>query len=87
MLALAATALSEHEPRATVALAARRGNVYAGVFRLDAGVVVQEGELVKAARETLQHRDLPYVENVAPDAAYLARRAALGANTVVPLYL
>lgn len=87
LLALAATVLDAHTPRVVVALDARRGNVYAGVFFLEDGAIVQEGELVKAARETLQDRGLPYFENVAPDAAYLARRAALGANTVTPLYL
>ncbi len=87
LLALAATVLNAHRPLVAVALDARRGNVYAGVFRLENGAIVQEGELVKAARETVQNRGLPYFENVAPDAAYLARRAALGANMVTPLYL
>lgn len=92
LLALAATALgtaerSETEPRGVVALDARRGNVYAGVFRLEGDFIVQEGELVKAAREALQSRGLPYFEDIRPDAAYLARCAALGANAVTPLYL
>lgn len=87
LLALAATVLKAHEPYVVVALDARRGNVYAGVFRLEAGVVIQKGRLVKAARETVQNRGLPYFENVAPDAAYLASRAALGANALTPLYL
>ncbi len=87
LLALAATVLSAHQPHVAVALDARRGNVYVGVFRLQDGVIVQEGELVKTARETVQNWGLPYFENIAPDAAYLARRAALGANTVTPLYL
>lgn len=92
LLALAATALGTAElsvtvARAVVALDARRGDVYAGVFRLEGGVIVQEGELVKASRETLQGRGLPYFENIPPDASYLARCAALGANTLTPLYL
>jgi len=87
LLALAATALSEREPRGVVALDARRGNVYAGTFRWRAGEVFQEGKLVKAERAALQGMSLPYFENVPPDAACLARRAARGAGVVTPLYL
>ena len=87
LLALAATALSLQRPRGVVALDARRGNVYAGVFHWRPEGIVQEGELVKVQRETLQGKGLPYFEGVAPDAAYLARCAARGANTVTPLYL
>jgi tRNA threonylcarbamoyladenosine biosynthesis protein TsaB len=87
LLAMAATALNETEARGVVALDARRGNVYAGVFRREADKVVQEGELVKAPRSVLQAEGLPYFEDVAPDAAYLARCAALGAGPVAPLYL
>jgi tRNA A37 threonylcarbamoyladenosine modification protein TsaB len=84
---MAATVLSDADPRGVVALDARRGNVYAGTFHLRGGDLEQEGELVKAARNVLRSRGLPYFENVAPDAAYLARRAALGANAVTPRYL
>lgn len=102
LLAMAATALAKTAPdktvigrivldesttRGVVALDARRGNVYAGVFRREADTFVQEGELLKAERSVWQARGLPYFENVAPDAAYLARCAALGANPVTPLYL
>ena len=87
LLAMAATALNETEPRGVVALDARRGNVYAGVFRWEAGRLEQEGELIKAERSVWQGKGLPYFENVAPDAAYLARCAALGAGPAIPLYL
>lgn len=87
LLALAATALSERVPRGVVALDARRGNVYAGTFVLEGGLLEQQGELVKTSREEAQQGPSPYFENVAPDASYLARCSALGANTLTPLYL
>lgn len=92
LLAMAATALDETMMgktvvRGVVALDARRGNVYAGVFHQEAGKLVQEGDVIKAERSVLQAKGLPYFENVAPDAAYLARCAALGAGPVIPLYL
>ena len=87
LLAMAATALTRTAPRGVVALDARRGNAYAGIFALTPEGPVLEGELLKAARGALQELGLPYFENVPPDARYLARRAALGANAVVPIYL
>lgn len=87
LLAVAAGVLNDAEPRAVVALDARRGNVYAGVFRFRAGEVGLEGELVKGARAELSASNLPYFENVPPDAGFLARRGALGANAVTPIYL
>ena len=87
LLALAATALGEGTPRGIVALDARRGGVYAGIFRWQPEGITQEGELVKGQRETLREKGLPYFEGIPPDAAYLARCAARGANTVTPLYL
>ena len=76
--------------RAVVALGARRGNVYAGVFRKEGERVVQEGEIEKVARETLQARrpEVRYLEDVPPDALYLARRAHEGESEgLEPLYL
>ena len=87
LLAMAATALTDAAPRGVVALDARRGNVYAGIFALSPEGPVLEGDLFKGARSALQELGLPYFENVPPDARFLARRAALGANAVVPLYL
>ena len=87
LLAMAAGVLGDAEPHAVVALDARRGNVYAGVFRFEAGEVKLEGELFKGARADLTARNLPYFENVPPDAGFLARRGTLGANAVTPIYL
>lgn len=87
LLAMAAGVLSEAEPHAIVALDARRGNVYAGVFRWHEGEPRLEGELFKGARAELVARDLPYFETRPPDASFLARRGRLGANAVTPIYL
>ncbi len=95
LAAMAAGVLGDHEPRGVVALDARRGNVYAGVFQWRRGELVQEGELVKLERTAAQALGfpagsplrLPYFEAVPPDAGYLARRAGGGANRVTPLYL
>ena len=76
--------------RGVVALDARRGNVYAGVFSRAADQVVLQGEIVKQTREVLQgdHRNLPFFENVPPDASYLARLARdVLSGDVTPLYL
>ena len=87
LLAVAAGVLSTTEPHAIVALDAQRGNVYAGVFRFEAGEVEPQGKLFKGARADLTAQSLPYLENVPPDAGFLARRGALGANAVTPIYL
>ncbi len=89
LAAMAYGELGEGE-RAVVALGARRGNVYAGVFRKEGERVVQEGEIEKVARETLQARrpEVRYLEDVPPDALYLARRAHEGESEgLEPLYL
>ena len=88
LAAMAAANLTEGEPEGVFALDARRGNVYAGVFELVKGEL-RYGEVEKTARDDLKahYPDLPYFENVAPDAAYLARRAAEGTGDAVPLYL
>lgn len=87
LLAMAAGVLSDAEPHAIVALDARRGNVYAGVFRFEAGEVQSQGELFKGPRAELTAKGPPYFENVPPDAGFLARRGALGANAITPIYL
>ena len=87
LLAMAAPLLTPAEPRAVVALDARRGNVYAGIFRLRGGEPELEGSLLKGPRDELRAAGLPYFENTPPDAAFLARRGALGANAVTPIYL
>jgi len=72
--ATAANVLAEGET-GIVALDARRGNVYAGLYEKISGTVnmVEEGK--KVARDALRaaHPDLPYFEDEAPDASYLAR--------------
>lgn len=99
LAAMAAGVLTVHEPYAVVALDARRGNVYAGVFQLQAGEIVQQGEVKKLERTAAQALGLPmgslpvsllrlpYFEAVPPDASFLARRAEGGTNTFAPLYL
>ena len=86
--AMAAATLTEHVPKGVVALDARRGNVYAGVFERTQTELFC-GDIEKVSRADLQARypDLPYFENIAPDAAYLARRAAEGPKGAAPLYL
>ena len=88
LAAMAAAHLTDAAPRGVVALDARRGNVYAGVFER-VGHELRSDALEKIPREELsaRHPELPYFENVAPDAVYLARRAAEGAGGAVPLYL
>jgi len=89
LTAAAAGALSEAQPEGLVAFDARRGNLYAGVYRWTPEGVALRGEIVKAPKGALLERyaALPYYENRPPDAAYLARRATLGGNEVQPLYL
>ncbi len=87
LAAMAAGVLSEAEPRGIVALDARRGNVYAGVFFWRPDEVAQEGDLLKLERSVAQALGFPYFEGVPPDAGYLARRAETGAKDVQPIYL
>ena len=80
----------EEGERAVVALDARRGNVYAGVFRKQGERVVREGEVEKVARDVLKtrHPEVRYLENLPPDALYLARKAHEGESEgLEPLYL
>ena len=72
--AIAANVLVEGET-GIAALDARRDNIYAGVFKKqdETIMVVRKGE--KVARDTIRitHPKLPYFEDKAPDAGYLAR--------------
>lgn len=72
--ATAAGVLKEGET-GIVAMDARRGNVYAGLFekQQDTIIVIKESE--KVARDDFRsaHSNLPYFEDKAPDASYLAR--------------
>ncbi len=93
LAAMAAAHLTSDKPKGVVALDARRGNVYAGVFERtgfeEGHAEIRYSGTEKVSREALRARypALPYFENVAPDAAYLARRAAAGAGDTTPLYL
>ena len=90
--AMAYGELNEGE-QAVVALDARRGNVYAGVFRKEGERVVQEEGVEKVARDVLRarHPEVRYVEGVPPNALYLARqvyeRRAQEGEGLEPLYL
>lgn len=89
LAAMAATCLTPAVPKGIVALDARRGNVYAGVFERTEGRI-HHGPLEKLGRDALQrrHPTLPYFENVEPDATYFAERVAdAGAGPATPLYL
>ena len=72
------------------ALDARRGNVYGGVFRRqgeDVTTLVSAGKWERAALRASQP-DLPYFEDAAPDAGYLAKLIFTGAaRAVEPVYL
>lgn len=93
LAAMAAAHLTPDKPKGVIALDARRGNVYAGVFERIEGegghVELRYGSAEKVSRDELRARypALPYFENAAPDAAYLACRAAAGAGEATPLYL
>lgn len=94
LVAMAYAVLDETKPKGIVALDARRGNVYAGVFLKAGNDIHLAGEIEKVARATLRdrHPDLPYFEDVTPAADYLAREGARvsqsdTAKVVTPLYL
>lgn len=88
LTAMAATALNPAQREGLIALDARRGNVYAAVYRYTPETPVRRGEIVKAPRDALRAaKALPYFENVPPDAGYLARRSSLGPTLTSPLYL
>ena len=63
--------------KGVVALDARRGNVYAGVFERQDGGVETLQAAAKVNREEVQaaHSRLRYLEDKPPDAVYLARMA------------
>lgn len=75
--AISAAHLSEAQPEALIALDARRGNVYAGRYRLEAGEIYLQELIKKLARSELRaaYPELPYIEAGVPDAAYLAAAA------------
>lgn len=89
--AMAAGVLAGNEVgEAVVALDARRGNVYAGVFSVVGKRVRTVAPIEKVNRETLRARypEHPSFEGIAPDAGYLARCARSSrATPIVPLYL
>ncbi len=90
LAAIAARQLSEAQPRGVITLDARRGNVYAGVFFQRGNMVKPETEVMKLPKEVLQERypALPFFEDAAPDAGYLARQALIpDKGPLTPLYL
>lgn len=70
------------------AIDARRDQVYAQLFERTPADLIALGEVVKAPREALRqrHPDALWLEDLAPDAAYLARQLATGAPPT-PQYL
>jgi tRNA threonylcarbamoyladenosine biosynthesis protein TsaB len=73
--AMAFAALQENE-QGVVALDARKGSVYAGVFEKRKDDVHGHTPIQKVTIATLreQHPTLAYYQDVCPDAAYIARR-------------
>jgi tRNA threonylcarbamoyl adenosine modification protein YeaZ len=82
--AMAFAALGENE-QGVVALDARKGSVYAGVFEKQKGEMLELSPIQKIERSVLQaqHPTLAYVQDVCPDASYIARIAA--AKTGMPV--
>lgn len=75
---------------AVVALDARRGNVYAGMFAKQGETLTSLEDERKWERAALQaaYPDLPYFEDAPPDASHLARSLFRGeARAVQPVYL
>lgn len=91
LAAVAAGVLTkESSDEAVIALDARRGNVYAGVFTKQGGTVTSLQNERKRERAALQaaYPHLPYFEDEAPDASYLAWSLFRGeARAVAPVYL
>jgi tRNA threonylcarbamoyladenosine biosynthesis protein TsaB len=82
--------LGENVPKGVFALDARRGNVYAAIFEKRGETVTALEPVAKVAKADLltAHPHLPYFEDMPPDAAYIARRAAVGAgDEPIPIYL
>jgi tRNA threonylcarbamoyladenosine biosynthesis protein TsaB len=87
--AMAFTALRENET-AIVALDARKGSVYAGVFQRKDTSILESMPVQKITAQSLreQHLELAFYQDVCPDASYIARQAmAENTATVEAVYL
>lgn len=87
--AVAAGTLAANE-KGVVALDARRGHVYGGVFHKRGEAVHSLEDERKWERSALRRTfpDLPYFENKIPDASFLAKLVFSGlARAVEPIYL
>lgn len=89
LAAMAFVALQDNE-QGIVALDARKGSVYAGVFEKRNAAVQGHTPIQKILITTLkeQHPALAYYQDVCPDASYIARHALTGnALPVEAIYL
>jgi tRNA threonylcarbamoyladenosine biosynthesis protein TsaB len=77
LAAMAFAALSDNE-QGVVAMDARKGSVYAGVFEKRAGKILEHSPTQKTLVSTLkeQYPNLPYYQDICPGAGYLARYAS-----------
>jgi tRNA threonylcarbamoyladenosine biosynthesis protein TsaB len=84
LAAMAYGVLKEGE-QGVIAMDARRGYVYAGVFEKRDGDVIELSSVQKVGLESLQkgYPSLPYFQDVSPDASYIAR--AIQSNKVLPV--
>jgi tRNA threonylcarbamoyladenosine biosynthesis protein TsaB len=82
LAAMAFKALGENET-GIVALDARKGSVYAGVFERSKTNVIEAVPVYKVTAEGLreQHPDLAFCQDVCPDSSYIARQV-LARNTL-----
>lgn len=89
LAAMAFAGLRENE-RGVVALDARRESVYTGVFEKHGDEVQEHSPVQKLTLVALhqQFPELPYIQDVCPDASYIARLAATkNALPVEAIYL
>ncbi len=89
--AMVAPHLNNNAPQALAVLEAYRGNVYVGHYEWSEGAIKQR-KIDKVARANLkEYEQLPFIEDVPPEASYLAqksvRQAKLLALELKPLYL
>ena len=79
-LAAVAYAGLDDSEEGLVALDARRGNAYLGRYRREGQEIITIAAPHKApvAEARVQHPDLKFIEDAAPDPAYIARQAGSG---------
>lgn len=87
--AIAAPQLSTQQPEVLAVLEAYRGNVYAGHYLWSKKGSIEK-KIAKVARADLaNYQHLPLIENIPPQASYIAQKYLLAAHNscVEPIYL